>query len=397
MKFYFKKREKLILFLLCVFSAWILTSVLEAATDPVVVELHYQNGIKFYKRGLYDRAIQELEKTLALDPQHAEAKEYLGKIEALKNEKKTVEATMSKDAQLRELYEEGRRRYARGDYEAASEVFNKILEIKPIDDFASFYKERCEILIGRKLAREKKIENRETLKEQKIQERLYRKKAIEQKKLERQEMLKKRAEINEERLQAKQERAQQWLKEKTEVKTKEKEENVVKIQEGQEKQETPKESIKDQKKQAKEQKLAEQQEKIEAKKKLKEERRAAVEQRRADKVAQRQEALARKEEVRQAKLEAEKTRKVAQSVIKEEKILKKKNIKEGALQRKEALVHNKELYLQGVEDYAKKHYQEAIESLQAVLDAERSGEKIYSNAAQRLMDKVKMKLKATQK
>lgn len=30
----------------------------EAAEDPVVIEVHYQNGVKFYKRGLYDKAVQ---------------------------------------------------------------------------------------------------------------------------------------------------------------------------------------------------------------------------------------------------------------------------------------------------------------------------------------------------
>ena len=39
------------------------------------------------------------------------------------------------------------------------------MELKPIDDFASYYKERCEIEIGRKLAREKKIEDKKRLKE----------------------------------------------------------------------------------------------------------------------------------------------------------------------------------------------------------------------------------------
>ena len=50
-----------------------------AAVDPVVVEVHYQNGVKFYKRGLYKKAVRELENTLSLDPENREAKEYLQK------------------------------------------------------------------------------------------------------------------------------------------------------------------------------------------------------------------------------------------------------------------------------------------------------------------------------
>jgi len=51
------------LFLFFFFSFMVLkTEAAPEAADPVVVELHYQNGVKFYKRGLYDKAADEFEK-----------------------------------------------------------------------------------------------------------------------------------------------------------------------------------------------------------------------------------------------------------------------------------------------------------------------------------------------
>ena len=152
-----KKMTMVFLFLFFSFMVPKTEAALDPAADPVVVELHYQNGIKFYKRGLYDKATEEFEKTLKLDPANAEAKDYLLKLKNQQGQEKIVDGKLSKDAPIRDLYEEGKRLYQKHNYEEAIKVFNKILELKPIDDFASYYKERSEIEIGRKLAREKKI------------------------------------------------------------------------------------------------------------------------------------------------------------------------------------------------------------------------------------------------
>jgi len=179
-----------------------------AAVDPVVVEVHYQNGVKFYKRGLYKKAVREFENTVSLDPQNSEAADYLQKAKTAAQNEQIKDARESKSDNIRSLYEEGRALYLKRDYTAAIDVFNQILAEKPIDDFASFYKERCEIMIAKQLAREKKVEHKKTgkddaarLKENKIREK-------ELKKQEKQEMLKKRSEINEERRKAREERAQ---------------------------------------------------------------------------------------------------------------------------------------------------------------------------------------------
>jgi len=141
---------------------------LEAA-DPVVVELHFQNGVKYYKRGLYDRAVEEFEKTLSMEPEHEEAKIYLEKVRLIQKNQTKVEAKASKNAELKQLYEDGRRLFAAHKYQETIDICNKILQIKPIDDFASYYREESEIMISRQLKREKKAQDKEKAKESRKQ------------------------------------------------------------------------------------------------------------------------------------------------------------------------------------------------------------------------------------
>ncbi|MGE5279913.1 MAG: hypothetical protein ACM3L6_04130 [Deltaproteobacteria bacterium] len=128
------------------------------AADQVAVEIHYQSGIKYFKRGLYDKAIEEFGKTLELDPQQTDAREYLEKVRALQKTYRPAEARESADAEIRTLYDEGRRLYRAKRYEEAIEVFNKILVLKPIDDFASYYREKSEVLLSRQRERARKLE-----------------------------------------------------------------------------------------------------------------------------------------------------------------------------------------------------------------------------------------------
>lgn len=431
--------------------------------DPVAVELHYQNGVKYFNRGLYDRSIEEFQKTLELDPEHAESKEFLAKVQKTKEEKKNVESKMSTDTQLKELYKEGRERYQKKDYEAAIETFNKILSIKPIDDFASFYKERCEIFQGRKLAKVKKIEDKEKLKEKKVRDKENLKQAKEQKKIDRAEMLKKRSEINEERRRAQNERnikfkedqAAQKERKIEDVKRKIEEKKELKeqrIAERQEKAVAKKGKIKEtaevyvleRKKEEvvsgaleealnesmpsiakeeslegrpvvkeaaleeksievltpKQRKIALAREKKETALELKEERKATAENRRKEKLAQKQEARDRKIMLHQQKLEEIKARKVEKEVTREEKVFNKKNsreqLKEEKNNQKKLKSDAKELYLKGVDHYARKDYQEALDSLSAAIELEATGKKLYTNSAKRLMDKAKKKLAVNQ-
>lgn len=341
------RRVQMIFILSAVFCVGALT--VEAAVDPVVVELHYQNGIKFFKRGLYEKAIQEFEKTLSLDPNHAEAKGYLEKVKAVRENKEVVDAKMSKDAEVKKLYEEGRTRYRARDYEGAQEIFKKILEIKPVDDYASFYKERCEIFIARNLAKQRKIEGKEKAKQERAQERSAKRDEGEMKKLERQAILKKRQQISQERRQAQEERQKEEGAAIKDVSVSVKETTQAK-----------KEKKQASAKQAKEEKLALKQEKAKAEQKAKEEKTAALNERRKE------------------KSDRTKKRKVNVTMSDEEL----KNIRA--------------LYLEGVAQYGRRQYQEAIASFEALIEAESQAQNIYSNAAKRLMEKAKKKAVATQ-
>ncbi len=179
---------------------------LEAA-DPVVVELHFQNGVKYYKRGLYDRAVEEFEKTLNMEPEHEEAKIYLEKVRLIQKNQTKVEAKASKNAELKQLYEDGRRFFAAHKYQETIDVCNKILQIKPIDDFASYYREESEIMISRQLKREKKAQDKEKAKESRKQAKIDKAQEIEQLKESRKQAKIDRAEekekLKEARIQAK--------------------------------------------------------------------------------------------------------------------------------------------------------------------------------------------------
>jgi len=136
------------------------------AADPVAVEIHYQNGVKYFKRGLYDKSIQELEKTLEMDPKNEEAQAYLDKVRALQKTYRPAEARASTDATIKDLYVQGKRLYRQKEYEKAIDVFSQVLSLKPIDDFASYYREKSEMMLSRKLAREKKIKEQRRLREE---------------------------------------------------------------------------------------------------------------------------------------------------------------------------------------------------------------------------------------
>lgn len=343
-----------VVFFLC------LGAIAAQAADPVVVELHYQNGVKFYKRGLYDRAIAAFEKVLSLESDHDEAKEYLEKVKSEKEGQTRVEAKKSEAAEIRSLYDEGKRLYKKRDYNGALEVFSKVLEKKPVDDFASFYKERCEILISRQLARDRKIEEKKRAREQREKEISDKKSARQAKKAEREGMLDKRREINEERRSLK-------------------EAKVTEAREAESLAET----------------LTQEPAKKEAaaggKKALKEEKKA-------QKLAAKNARIIAAQKAKEDKIEAASKRREEKRALKEEK-RKAKNSKKVKIEQVEGtpvVMQNKELFLKGVEQYGRKEYEEAVASFGSVIEAESSGRKLYTNSAKRLIDRAKKKMKASE-
>ncbi|HQP91137.1 MAG TPA: hypothetical protein PLU24_00485 [Candidatus Omnitrophota bacterium] len=372
------------LFLFVVFISLGVFSV--EASDPVVVELHYQNGIKFYKRGLYDRAIQEFEKTLSLDPEHKEAKDYLEKVKEDKSKLTRVDAKKSTAAGLESLYKEGKKRYAQGDYEGAKEIFADILQLKPIDDYASYYKERSEIMISKKMAREKKLED----KKRKVQEAKEKKEkarvAAQQKKTEKEEMLEKRRSINEERRRLKEEKISTAKEAAVErevagLRTSERfalpaeESSSLKEEQMPEKEKTVKEIAREEKIRLKNERI----EQIKAKKQEEREARLKARQEKIDqKNAAREEKIAAKKAAREEKLRAQREKRTR---IKEERS-------------SSTALENKALFLKGVEEYGRRDYDAAIASFEELIQIESSGRKLYTSSAKRLIEKARKKKEA---
>lgn len=385
MKMFLKANSGTLFLIMAVFCVGVLT--VEAAVDPVVVEVHYQNGVKFYKRGLYDKAAQEFEKTLSLDPGNQEAKEYLEKTKAMQENKQEAGAKGDRNAEIKLLSEQGKQLYLKHDYQAALEVFNKILTLKHVDDFASFYKERCEIMISQQMARQKKIEDRQKLKEKKVQERLAQQEEKEQKKLQREEMLKKRAEISEEHKKAQESPSE----EKKEGARNLREEKIAAAKE-------KKEKALEEKNARLEAKQARQDER----RKAKEEKIAAAKERKAEKIKQAQEERdarkQRKEELTTEKRGKIEEKKETQKKAKREKAMNAETKKVAAKQAAEEKKANRELFMKGVEQYGRKQFEDAIASFNALIDAEiRANKKVYTGSAERMRDKAKKRLKDIEK
>lgn len=402
-------RHKVILGLLAIF---VFSAVTLEAADPVVVEVHFQNGVKFYKRGLYDRAAAEFEKTLSLEPAHEEAKIYLEKTRLIQKNQTKVEAKASQNTEIKQLYADGSRLYKERKYEEAIDVFNKILQIKPIDDFASYYKEKSEIMISRKLKREKKIEDKQKLKAARAQAKMDRRAEKEARALKRKEAkeaarrpvdkddrtsvvtqdlaayevetaseanieaetekpLDKKARLRQERLAEKEEK-RRAKRQAIEEKKKEKQDRLA-----------AKKSVAEERRQAK----------IDAKyraKKEKEERLAArkeadAERRQAKKDAAVEKRIKKKETTAERRQEAAAEKQSARV----DKALKKESAKEAAQTRKE----NKALFVKGVQQYGRKQYGDAIATFEELILIESRTGDVYSGTARRLIQKAELRLK----
>jgi len=328
------------------------------AADPVAIEVHYQSGVKYFKRGLYDKAIQEFEKTLRMEPQHEEARAYLAQVRELQKAHRPAEARASQDAEVRKLYDEGRRLYRARDYEEAIEVFNKILSIKPIDDFASYYRERSEILLSRKIAREKKQEARRRRPEEKreAQEAARKKKeAAPPAKKEAQGTVTaaldgaespaaSRERKRQEKLQLKEERRQEKLR-------------------------------------LKEDKRAQARRRREAKQQAREERRQEKLRLKEDKRARKESHVRAKEE----KAAAAQERREQEEARALDKRAANKRLREERRQ-------NKERFLEGVKAYGRKEYKAAITAFKDVIKAEERTGALYTRPANRLIDKSRKRL-----
>lgn len=397
------------IFALCLI--WSLAAVTAVwAADPVVVELHYQNGIKYYRRGLYDKAIQEFEKTLSLDPQNQDARIYLQKVQLIKKNQTAGDVQQTRDTEAKELTRQAKEFYKTGQYQEAIDTFNKVLEIKPIDEYASFYKERSEIFLSRKLAREKKIQNKQALKE-------ARQKAKEDKIAEKKELALKRKEARHiAGLPAKAENRESLIEHDLASYETESESRAVPQGEGEpllNKKEqirqdrlAEKERKRQEKLQTKEDKKKEAQDRVAAKKAVAADRKQAKIDKQKEEQFRKQEA---REEKRQARIDSKKAlrerKKIEREHKQQEAVAKKESIQLEKEQKKtvrketaQERAENKQLFLRGVELYSRRQYDESIAAFNEVIQKEDEAKTmIYSNTAKRMMQKAQERLKGVGK
>ena len=116
----------------------------KVSLKDVIVNMHYERGVRLYKKGHYDRAIEELMRAIEINTDHKKARKYLSA--AIKKKNKEIVDGLYKDASAY---------YQQKKYQEALDTYKKVLEIMP-DDGYSLYK--IELLRS-------KIEKLEKLKE----------------------------------------------------------------------------------------------------------------------------------------------------------------------------------------------------------------------------------------
>jgi tetratricopeptide (TPR) repeat protein len=339
-----------------------------AAGDSVEAEVYFQNGVKYMKRGLYDKSIQEFEKTLAIDATNEEAAAYLEQVKELYRQDSPVQAKASEDTAMRALYRDGRNLYQQGEYEKAIEVFTAILAKKPIDDYASYYRERSEIMISRRQAKERKAADKQRQIEEKARKKEMAEQAKAQKKAVRQETLQKRALIQEEQRQAREARGEKPV--------------VKKAAEA-----VPPAAVVDEQKP-----LTPREEKIRAKKERQEEAERRAQERRQEELRAKEEKIQARDEARaqsEQKVEARKeSKKTKQDKAREKKAAVRMEKELSAEEQRQ----NKDLFIAGLEAYSQKDYEKALASFSELIEAEKKSGLVYTSTAKRMIEKAQKRM-----
>ncbi|MBN1384968.1 MAG: PorV/PorQ family protein [Elusimicrobia bacterium] len=86
------------------------------------LEVLFNHGLEFYKRGEYSSAIEVWQKVLLLDKNHSASKEYIVRAE---KDIKTREKLKAKE-RLKVLYETAEELYEKGEYKKALDIFTEI-------------------------------------------------------------------------------------------------------------------------------------------------------------------------------------------------------------------------------------------------------------------------------
>lgn len=95
------------------------------------ITVYFTEGINFYEKGNYTKAIQRMENILEIDPNYEKAKEYLTLSKQKQNEMVAKQKETEKLKQAEKMYQEATAFFDRGNYSKSVELFKKLLELIP--------------------------------------------------------------------------------------------------------------------------------------------------------------------------------------------------------------------------------------------------------------------------
>jgi len=132
-------------------------------TRRILIDTHYKRAIKFYKQRELDKAQEEFEKVIELEPRHRKAQKYIEVIIRKKN-KNTIYA----------LYDEAKKLIKAKQYQEALDTYKKVLEIVPKDGYSKFQIEMLEHKVRKINERDHRIRTTREKRKKKLEERALR-------------------------------------------------------------------------------------------------------------------------------------------------------------------------------------------------------------------------------
>jgi tetratricopeptide (TPR) repeat protein len=125
------------------------------------VQSFYRNGMIALAGRNYEKAKEEFEKVLVIDPNHAEAKEQLVKVVTILEKKEKAAAEEAQKQSISKTYQEALKAYQNDHLEEAIPLFNAILALQPNHQDAQRYRNLArETLFKRYLDKGKELASR---------------------------------------------------------------------------------------------------------------------------------------------------------------------------------------------------------------------------------------------
>jgi tetratricopeptide (TPR) repeat protein len=115
-----------------------------------LVQAFYQDGMNAFAQGNYSLAREQFTRTLAVDPNHAEAREQLVRTERLLEQEEKREKIKETRQAVESLYSEALTAFERKEYALALDKFQQILNVDPENGEAKRYRAICRDVLARK-------------------------------------------------------------------------------------------------------------------------------------------------------------------------------------------------------------------------------------------------------